>query len=531
MANLGGFHATYSGDEQTFLRLLESADHWLARHADVVIVGAAQSIKSTLDARLAGTARMPWSETVGLFLLAREDLGAPSPLAEISLAPVKAGPGGGDRARAALGFPAEGARRIVCELDPFWVAEGDEPGLIEGGAANALLGALTGTPICTSIEFRRAGATVALAAVDRLADAPTLPPAADPATATIPVRFATGCQSASPAVAARHNTAPLPAHGGRVEEFLALSARVVERSLRSGTQLIGATNGKALHVDDAALGVDDPLLSEVWGSLEDPQGAWAGVAIDVGDSYFFDHPLDHVPAVLLLEATCRLAAWACGAWPIGFDLSFPHFCELDRPVVLQLWASARHGALECRAIQNDRTVLRGRVQPSRPASAPPFIGARYGGAANRVEPGRVHKAHPHNVFVGPPQVSGGTYRCEVIVPEDSHTLMGGSQQALSPTVLIEGFRQIATLGAHELLNVELTRTMTQLSFHAALERNIAAGEPIVLELAGGRTSHVRDVEVARLTATVLAGEVPIGTLRSNAFLATTDVYARLRSSA
>jgi len=67
-------------------------------------------------------------------------------------------------------------------------------------------------------------------------------------------------------------------------------------------------------------------------------GAW--LVVDVGHPYLFDHPLDHVPGNLQLEA-CRQAAVAAvardhglvadGLVAVGISVDFADFAELDVP--------------------------------------------------------------------------------------------------------------------------------------------------------------------------------------------------------
>uniref|UniRef100_UPI003F499692 ScbA/BarX family gamma-butyrolactone biosynthesis protein n=1 Tax=Streptomyces chartreusis TaxID=1969 RepID=UPI003F499692 len=55
---------------------------------------------------------------------------------------------------------------------------------------------------------------------------------------------------------------------------------------------------------------------------------------DTSHPFLFDHPHDHVPGMLLLEASCQAATAALPALrtvPVGFDATFSHYVELDQP--------------------------------------------------------------------------------------------------------------------------------------------------------------------------------------------------------
>jgi 3-oxoacyl-(acyl-carrier-protein) synthase len=527
-ANLRGFHATFGGAEQTFLRLLGSTGHWLDRRADAVIVGAARSIISPLDARRAPDEFRGWEhcEAVGLFLFARPDVHATEPLADLSFAFVDGDARAVDRLRHEM--PCTDSDWTVCELAPDRTpAAGRARYLGPGSGMPALLLALTAPTTRTGIDFRHGGRTVALAVVSRRADAPA--PPVDDRPRTIAVRFGTGRRRTGDPVAGPHRAAmPVPVEQAGVREFLRLGAAVVERSIRHGVELVAmATTSSVTPVPQA----DDTLLTGVRPLAPPGRGVTAGVRVDTGDPYFFDHPLDHVPAVLLFEAAYRLAirAGRTGRPPTRLDMSFLRFCDLDAPITLDLRPTARPGVAECHARQNDRLVAKGRVQTDGSAGTPVLPSVPEGGGRQVIDPARVHKANRSNVFLDEPrQVGPGRYRCEVIVPAEPHVLLDGSPTWLSPTVLIEAFRQMSTFGAHELHGVHTGQTMTQVSFHAHLDRPIRRGERIALEMPQGATTSLRDIELARLTAVVSAGGVDIGVLKSSAFLASIDTYARLR---
>ncbi|MFI7499675.1 ScbA/BarX family gamma-butyrolactone biosynthesis protein [Streptomyces sp. NPDC049687] len=63
--------------------------------------------------------------------------------------------------------------------------------------------------------------------------------------------------------------------------------------------------------------------------------------VDTAHPVFFDHPLDHVPGMLLLEAARQAARLlrADGQSPVAYDALFHRYTELDEPV----WIAAKGG--------------------------------------------------------------------------------------------------------------------------------------------------------------------------------------------
>ncbi|MFE9023427.1 ScbA/BarX family gamma-butyrolactone biosynthesis protein [Streptomyces sp. NPDC007808] len=108
----------------------------------------------------------------------------------------------------------------------------------------------------------------------------------------------------------------------------------VYRRLRGGrptgtTQVVGAP------VDPAAVGrcsAENVVLTEEMAAV-DGRRSW-GLRIDSSHPIFFDHPVDHIPGMVLLEAA-RQAAYAATGRPdmlvTGISATFTRYAELDAP--------------------------------------------------------------------------------------------------------------------------------------------------------------------------------------------------------
>ncbi|MDG9701577.1 ScbA/BarX family gamma-butyrolactone biosynthesis protein [Streptomyces sp. DH37] len=73
--------------------------------------------------------------------------------------------------------------------------------------------------------------------------------------------------------------------------------------------------------------------SDVVLAAGDEPRTW-NLRVDTGHPVLFDHPHDHVPGMLLLEACGQAAvsaAWPHRTTPVAFDTTFSHYVELDRP--------------------------------------------------------------------------------------------------------------------------------------------------------------------------------------------------------
>ncbi|KUO19108.1 ScbA/BarX family gamma-butyrolactone biosynthesis protein [Streptomyces dysideae] len=83
-------------------------------------------------------------------------------------------------------------------------------------------------------------------------------------------------------------------------------------------------------------------------------GRWR-LRVDTAHPVFFDHPLDHVPGMLLLEAA-RQAVRARGRLPVSFHTVFHRYAELDRPTWIQA-ADADGTGVQVLGGQGESTVF------------------------------------------------------------------------------------------------------------------------------------------------------------------------------
>jgi 2-oxo-3-(phosphooxy)propyl 3-oxoalkanoate synthase len=93
-----------------------------------------------------------------------------------------------------------------------------------------------------------------------------------------------------------------------------------------------------------------------------PDAASATILVDPAHPSFFDHPLDHVPAMLLLEAgrqTAVAAAFVKGARPplvLGYHARFFSFANLDRPLICDASLASDRAAVTV-AIRQQSTAV------------------------------------------------------------------------------------------------------------------------------------------------------------------------------
>ncbi|MDQ0937406.1 ScbA/BarX family gamma-butyrolactone biosynthesis protein [Streptomyces turgidiscabies] len=89
------------------------------------------------------------------------------------------------------------------------------------------------------------------------------------------------------------------------------------------------------------------------------QNDWQ-LRVDTGHAVFFDHPLDHIPGMLLLESARQAALARTGPdsdrTPVSFDTTFHQFAELDLPTWIES-TDEGDGTLKVLGTQEGRTVF------------------------------------------------------------------------------------------------------------------------------------------------------------------------------
>jgi len=183
-----------------------------------------------------------------------------------------------------------------------------------------------------------------------------------------------------------------------------------------------------------------------------PRESWSSpLTVDEENPFFFDHPLDHVPGMLILDTVLQYGervAWALsgGAFARVTDLTlrFNGLCEKDLPATVELSRTGT-GACELKAnvVQEGHPVCSGFLREETQA-VPDSIHATHQEPSRRAEPELVHKRDPAGVLVGIPSTADSErYRADFIPPSQ------GSPAGVHPvTLLAEAGRQLSTMASH-----------------------------------------------------------------------------------
>lgn len=183
-----------------------------------------------------------------------------------------------------------------------------------------------------------------------------------------------------------------------------------------------------------------------------PGAAAADLIVDQTHPFFYDHPLDHVPGILLIEGALQLArAWSAavhGAPPRleGFCVDFRRYCLHGDPVALRLEAAdPRRPQVEL--IQNgvSRALVSLRLaEAGAPAGDPgPAVAPGPDLPETPACPAALNKTDPANVMIGEPRLDRDGWRSRLL-PADGGNALADPVGAAEwhPLTLLEAFMQV-----------------------------------------------------------------------------------------
>ncbi|RSS83980.1 ScbA/BarX family gamma-butyrolactone biosynthesis protein [Streptomyces sp. WAC06614] len=100
--------------------------------------------------------------------------------------------------------------------------------------------------------------------------------------------------------------------------------------------------------------------------------------VDTSHPVLFDHPVDHVPGALLLEAARQAAHVVSGPLPTvatAMETRFTRFAELDAPTWIEAEQDLRTGEVHVRIHQKGHDVFTGSITTTRLTTDEPMIAA------------------------------------------------------------------------------------------------------------------------------------------------------------
>ncbi|WP_396445813.1 AfsA-related hotdog domain-containing protein [Actinomadura sp.] len=254
------------------------------------------------------------------------------------------------------------------------------------------------------------------------------------------------------------------------------------------------------------------------------------LVVDESDPFYFDHPLDHVPGMLLFSGLLELAVRADGLRAGGrrpgrvvAGLDFTRFCELDRGTTLSCRpVPGPNRAWAVSARQAGREVCGGSIaftdtDPAAPGGAPAAAVP-----ARRAPARLVHRNRPENILVGEPVRRGrAVVEAAVLQPEGERSPFRG------PVEIVEAGRQFATMLEHEEHGRPLDAALLWVMLRIDIPYQVRRDVPLLLRWPVARLSGRRSHCAAKLADASTGAD--LGSLTYEAYAVDPEQYARTRA--
>lgn len=219
------------------------------------------------------------------------------------------------------------------------------------------------------------------------------------------------------------------------------------------------------------------------GLIKKSNACEASLIVDESHPYFFDHPLDHVSGILLIEAMSQLVERCVpsfrgkNAYIKHAKFTFNRFCEKHLPTLISLEkaeANARWDMVNVAAKQSGCSVCVGRLAIA--ANGMPKAGNAEIMRVNLADAKYLHKANAENVLISTPVMSSEKeFICRALPPTSKHLLAGGDEIVFSFLYWFEAARQFITYLSHDYYAVPFGSPMNLVSVEFSMSKPLTRG--------------------------------------------------------
>lgn len=266
------------------------------------------------------------------------------------------------------------------------------------------------------------------------------------------------------------------------------------------------------------------------------RGGWvADLRVDQTDPFFFDHPLDHVPGMLLVCAMADLVVVGADipeAGRVTAEMTFHSMAELGPELELYVGRFDGRRCHTVRIAQESTLVADGWVEFAS-VDLPAWPSHLEGSGRPPAQGSLVHRVRPENVMIGDPSVTDDQVTAAVVSPVEGHALSGRRPDVRRTEGVVEAGRQLCTWLLHRMGGWSLD---TQILLHGVtvdLPLGMPRSLPLTLRwrtlpLPAGRVRFRFDL-IAGGDGTGDEGSV-VGSLIYTGMVMRPKVYARFRAN-
>jgi len=512
-----GFHQTLAGTPGLFWQTLLASRQWFEQGITTLLLGAGRFISGEIEIDRALRSTAVQGEGLGVVALRpyQPDSGD-APLLVIRAAVLAHAATSLDEACQLAGKKRDQYPHVeVCELQPE-TAQAKGPlreitgFLAEASGIETLLAVMLNASAHTVIEVREGGTPIMWLFTEKLRDWKPLPAdLAPPLKHPFSLRFAHEAPRSLQPLAAPARPGQIvrePQHDG--VDVLQLSDLLTSTVLAGLRVRVRAMEGLfALQQGPAAQRPtqwprrpENTVISHVQRA---PRSLRAQLLVNEAHPYFFDHPLDHVPGILLLEGVMQLIEQAMPplngrvAYVKTLGIKFQQYVQKEGVIDLHVEQDQDAHVFQAKVMQGGKlmcTCVLGMAYNSAFETAPhgEFTARRCGNKAF------LHKAREENVIVSEmSSVAQGLSVDTVKLPE-GHFFHEGDPAHFSMVYFLEIARQCYMQIAHGHLQIPLNVPMNLLALSFSLDRPIPRNSPLSLAPQAGMEAQLQSFKTNRI---------------------------------
>jgi 3-hydroxymyristoyl/3-hydroxydecanoyl-(acyl carrier protein) dehydratase len=216
-----------------------------------------------------------------------------------------------------------------------------------------------------------------------------------------------------------------------------------------------------------------------------PQSLRAQLVVNEAHPYFFDHPLDHIPGILLLEGVLQLIELAMP--PLSGRVAYVKTLNIKFQQYVQ-----KQGVIDLHLEQDkDPHVFNAKVMQAGKLMCTCILGMTYSSAFETSPAGEftatrcrdkalLHKAREENVIVSDMSAFAQGLSVDTLKLPDDHFFQEGDPEHYSMVYFLEVARQCYMQIAHSYLRIPLNTPMNLLALSFTLDRPIPRNSPLSL---------------------------------------------------
>ena len=497
--DLKGFHQTLVGTPGVFWHALLASQQWFNEGITTLLLGAGRFISAPAEIERVRQSPTLQGEGMGVFALRPyRAQTSDTPVLVIRAAVLGHVATSLEAACARLGRARSDVQHIeVCELQPTAAPVGGSWQAMTGCLAEAtgvetLLAVMMSASVHSVIEVRQAGKPVMWLFTEKLREwgitAPECPPAIK---RPFELRFAhpqpQALQSfigpdrpASPVVDLQNDETGALALSDQLTETLLSALRVRVRAIEALCAL--RRDAHARPAEHWQRSPENIVISNVQRSA---QSLHAQLLVNEAHRYFFDHPLDHVPGILLIEGVLQLTELAMPprsgrvAYVNDLTIKFQRYVQKQGAIDLQL------------EYDQELQVFRAKVRQAGKLMCTCTLGIAYSSAHEALpaapftatacrDKALLHKDRQENVLVSDMSDVARGLSVETLQPANEHFFRKGGPKHYSMVYFLEVARQCFMQIAHTHRRIPLGTPMNLLALSFTLDRPIPTNSPLLL---------------------------------------------------